>query len=178
MPVWLSTLLEIIKVTVPALIVYFTIDRLLRYFFAQQLRLQSAEGRDKSKDATLPLRLQAYERLSLFCERIDLPNLLMRIRPEGLNVKEYRLTLLLAIQQEYEHNITQQVYVSGQLWEIIKFSRDDTVNLINHATGQISGLEEGKKLTETIFNLLAQRGGTAQEKALEAIKKEAALLFG
>ncbi len=178
MPAWLSTLLEIIKATVPALIVYYTIDRLLRYFFAQQLRLQSAEGRDKTKDATLPLRLQAYERLSLFCERIDLPNLLMRVRPDGLNVKEYRLTLLLAIQQEYEHNITQQVYVSGQLWEIIKFSRDDTVHLINHATEQISGLEEGRKLTETIFNLLAQRGGTAQEKALEAIKKEAALLFG
>ncbi|MBK8656742.1 MAG: hypothetical protein IPN20_23155 [Haliscomenobacter sp.] len=55
MPVWLSTLLEIIKATVPALIVYYTIDRLLRYFFAQQLRLQSAEGRDKIKDATLPL---------------------------------------------------------------------------------------------------------------------------
>lgn len=178
MSIWLSTLLEILKLTIPALIVYFTVSRLLQQYLNHQYNTQLGELRKKQQDATLPLRLQAYERLSLFCERIDLPNLMIRIRPEGLTVPEYRLSLMLAIQQEYEHNITQQVYISDQLWEIVKMARDDAMNVINHAADQLQAKDEGRKLADAIISIIAQRGGSAQATALQAIKKEAGVLFG
>jgi len=90
---------------------------------------------------------------------------------------EYRLALMLAIQQEYEHNITQQVYVSGQLWEIIKLARDDNMQVIELANQQVSPQEEGRKLAETILQILAQRGESAPQKALLAIKRETSALF-
>ncbi len=156
----INTLLEILKLSIPALVVFFTVDRLLGRYLDHQ-----------------SLRLQAYERLSLLCERIDLPSLIIRVRPEGMKAGEYRLALLLAIQQEYEHNITQQVYVSGQLWEIVKLARDDNMQVIEHANGQVPPQEEARKLAESILQVLAQRGESAPQKALQAIKREAATLF-
>jgi hypothetical protein len=85
--------------------------------------------------------------------------------------------MLLAIQQEYEHNITQQVYVSAQLWEIIKIARDDSVNTISIAMESIDNQADAQALTQAIFNILEQRGGTAVDKALLAIKKEAGVLL-
>ncbi|MFZ4428663.1 MAG: hypothetical protein ACOYOO_16005 [Saprospiraceae bacterium] len=174
---WIETILEIIKLTIPALIVFFTVDRLMRQYLGHQLQLQLNEAKKRGQDLTTPLRLQAYERLSLLCERIDLPSLILRVRPENLSANEYRLALLLSIQQEYEHNITQQVYVSAQLWEIIKLARDDNMQVIEHALGQIPAGEDARKLAGTILQVLAQRGESATGKAQLAIKREAASLF-
>jgi hypothetical protein len=174
---WIEAILEIVKLTIPALIVFFTIDRLMRQYLGHQLQLQYNETRKRGQDITTPLRLQAYERLSLLCERIDLPSLILRVRPEGIKAGEYRLALLLAIQQEYEHNITQQVYVSAQLWEIIKIARDDNMQVIEHALAQVPANEEARKLAEAILQVLLQRGESATQKAQLAIKREAASLF-
>lgn len=172
-----NTLLEILKLSIPALVVFFTVDRLLGRYLGHQSQVMARELARRSQDITTPLRLQAYERLSLLCERIDLPSLVIRVRPEGMKAGEYRLALLLAIQQEYEHNVTQQVYVSGQLWDIIKLARDDNMQVIEHANGQVSPQEEARKLAESILQVLAQRGESAPQKALQAIKREVATLF-
>jgi len=177
MPIWLSTLLEIIKVTVPALIVFLTVRSLLRAYFNKEYQLKVLDQNQQNQDTTLPLKLQAYERLSLFCERIAVPNLLFRIRQEGMSAQVLRMQILLAIQQEYEHNITQQVYVSPQLWEIIKMSRDDSVNTIALAMDSIPAQSDGKALVEAAMQLIQQRGVTGIDKALQAIKKEASLLL-
>lgn len=177
MPVWLSTILEIIKITVPALIVFLTVRSLLRAHFNKEYQLKVLDQSQKNQDTTLPLKLQAYERLSLFCERIAVPNLLFRIRQEGMSAQALRMQVLLAIQQEYEHNITQQVYVSPQLWEIIKIARDDSVNTISLAMDSIQADGSGKALVEAAMLLLEQRGVTGIDKALQAIKKEASLLL-
>ena len=177
MPLWLSTLLEIIKITVPALIVFFTVRTLLREYFNKEYQVKSLENTKDHHNTVLPLKLQAYERLSMFCERIAVPTLLFRIRQEGMSAQQLRLNLLLAIQQEYEHNITQQVYVSAQLWEIIKIARDDSVNTISIAMESIPKDSDGKALFDVAIQVIEQRGVTAVDKALQAIKKEAGLLL-
>ena len=113
----------------------------------------------------------------MFCERIAIPNLLLRIRKDGMTAGELQVSLLLSIQQEYEHNITQQVYVSDQLWEIIKMARDEAVNLVALVADKVGAKADGKELAQALFHIVNQREVMAVEKALLAIKKEAAIIL-
>lgn len=178
MPTWLSVILEIIKISVPALVVYLTVRNMLEQHFAHQLRTKGIELGKENQSSTVPLRLQAYERLSLFCERVAIPSLLLRLRQDGMSALELKITLMLAIQQEYEHNITQQVYVSDQLWQIIKISRDETINFITLVADTIDPKADARELGEALMKYLMSREVTALDKALIAIKKEAGIFFG
>ena len=178
MPVWLTVILDVVKLTIPGLIVFFTVRTMLKQYFSNQQYSERLKIQKGKQEHTLPLRLQAYERLSLFCERISLSGMILRSRQEGMNAAQLRLALFLSIQHEFEHNITQQVYVSDQLWQIIKISRDDAVQVITQASDVVDLKDDAKKLAEAIMNLENQREMSASGKALIAIKKEAGLLFG
>ncbi len=177
MPEWLAVVLEIIKITIPALIVYFTASRLigrqLTAFERQQLARHQAEHRTE----TLPLRLQAFERLSLFCERISLPNLLLRLRENDQTAGELKLSLYLAIQHEYEHNISQQVYMSQQLWDIIRQARDNTLQAIESVSDIVEPQLPSRELARALLAQATDGSNQSLAVALAAIKKEASLLF-
>ncbi|MCI4649293.1 hypothetical protein [Phaeodactylibacter sp.] len=170
----MEILLEIIKLTIPGLLTFLAAYFVLKTYMENQQKLQHLKIQQEQQKSSLPLRLQAYERLSLFCERISLPNLLLRVRKPGMSNGELRVSLLLAVQQEYEHNITQQVYVSSQLWEIIKFARDESVNAISIIAEKTDTKSDAKELAGMLFNYVNQQEVMAVEKALLAIKKEAA----
>ena len=173
-------LLDVMKFSILAFVVYTIVKDVMKSYF--ELRAQqpqaSAPVLAKTDDAILQLRLQAYERMVLYCERITPENLLMRVRPEGLNVAEYKLTLMLNIRQEYEHNVTQQIYLSNQLWQIIKLAGEDTIGLISLAAEGIDAKADGRQLYDNIFDLSAQRGTSGSEKALQAIRAEIAGFLG
>ncbi len=173
----MNLIVEILQLTIPGLIVFATAYFVLKNFLNNQLALRQLEIKQNQQNITTPLRLQAYERLSLFCERINLPSLMLRTRQEAMNAAHFKATLLLSIQQEYEYNITQQVYVSDQLWEIVKIARDDSVNTISLASELVDNHADGIELAQAIISILEKRGITAVDKALQAIKKEAAILF-
>lgn len=177
MPVWLSVILEIIKITIPALIVFATVHTLLKQYLEKQYQLRKLDLKQEQTKTTTRLRLQAYERLSLFCERISIPSLILRLRSEKMNAMELRLAMMIAIQKEFEHNITQQVYVSDQLWQIIKIARDDAVNIINLVYNSIQPDTTSRDYSNAIINYLEKREIISSEKALFAIKKEAGLLM-
>ena len=173
----LSFFLELIKLTIPGLIVFLATYFVLKSYMENQQRIEHAKSRNAQLKTTIPLKLQAYERLSLLCERIAIPNLLLRVRKEGMTASELKLALMIAIQHEYEHNITQQVYVSQQLWEIIKITRDESVELVNLVAKDLNHDADGRQLALTLLNLVAQREVSAGDKALIAIKKEASTMF-
>ena len=100
MPVWLSTILEIVKITIPALIVFLTIYYLMKQFLANEYQVRMLDFKQNQQRTTVPLRLQAYERLSLFCERISIPSLVLRMRNEGMTTSELRLAMMVAVQKE------------------------------------------------------------------------------
>ena len=97
MPIWLATILEIIKITVPSLIVFFTVHTLLKQYLENQYKIRMVEFKQSQQKTTVPLRLQAYERLSLFCERISIPGLVIRLRMEGMTARELRLAMMIAV---------------------------------------------------------------------------------
>jgi len=170
----MEVVLDIIKLAIPALIVFFTVYTIMGRFLDKQYQMKMLEYKEKNQEAGLPIRLQAYERLCLFCERISIPALLLRLRTANMDSKALRYALMVSIQKEYEHNVTQQVYVSNKLWEIIKFTKDDTINIVNLVSDTVDGSAPAEEYASALLQLIDERKMMTYDKALDAIKKEAA----
>lgn len=125
--------------------------------------------KDLQKDA-LPLRLQAYERLSLFLERIKPSKLLIRVNPTSSNKEDYENLLIANIEQEFDHNLAQQIYVTDQCWSITSTAKNATVQMIRKAT--ISDkVDSADKLRETILTDMIDKRSPS-DAALSFIKEE------
>ena len=146
--------LEILKLTLPSLAVVAVVYFMLREYFESEHKRAMMEIQFKQTSTTLPIKIGAYERLSMFCERISIPALILRVRADGTNAAQLRMALMIAIQQEFEHNITQQVYVSDNLWKIIKIARDDVQNTINQIYQTIDPDADSKIFAQALFDFL------------------------
>lgn len=127
---------EILKYTIPSLIVSITIYILIRNFLNQMYQLQALKQSKRQNKGILTLRLQAYERLIMFCERMSIDNMVYRLNHADMGVKELKNAMLIAIQQEYEHNITQQIYISENLWKIIQLAKVELQELVLNSDGE------------------------------------------
>ncbi len=177
MPTWVEVILEIIKITIPALVVFLTVYFVLKEYLDKQYKINLLDSRRAHSKTTLPLKLQAYERMTMFLERIAIPNLLFRLKQDNQNAIALKVAMLLAIQQEFEHNLTQQVYLSDQLWKIIKIARDDVVNTINGIAEGVDPDAPARELAQRLLHYVDSQEETALDKALLAIKKEASVLL-
>jgi hypothetical protein len=177
MPNWLEVILQLLQSILPALVVFITVYYLMKQFLGNQVQLRQLEWNGKNADTTLPLRLQAYERLSLFCERISIPNLLLRLRTEDMTNNQLKVALLIAIQQEYEYNISQQIYVSDTLWKIIQYARDEAVQIITGIAENVEPKNPARELASSLLNYLQAQPPLGFEKAQLGIKKEVQVLF-
>ena len=167
----MESFLEILKYSIPALIVFATVFYLFRNFLNQQYQLEDLKFRQSQSKEVLHLKLQAYERLMMLCERISLDNLTYRMVNPEMGVKELRNSMLIAIQQEYEHNITQQVYVSENLWKIIKLAKDQMQNIISSADGN-----NNFEFLQNITKIMEESKTDPAAYAKSAVKNEAQLL--
>ncbi len=123
--------LEILKYTIPAIIVLLANYAIVRNFLLAESRKLELQLRKEYVKDTLLLRLQAYERLMIFLERISPPNLLVRVDKDGLTLREFQKELVATIRVEYEHNLSQQIYVSADTWRAICIAKDETIKVIN-----------------------------------------------
>ena len=169
---FLQILGEILKYTVPAVIVFLTVYFIMKKYLDHQFNLQVTQAKITSNKETLPLKLQAYERLAVFCNRISIPNLILRLRTPDMSGKDLADAMLLAIQQELDHNISQQVYISEQLWEILKLAKSYTVNSINTVGSTLSDKDSSTVFVDKIFEYLNSAGENPLDTASSAIRKE------
>ena len=170
-------LLEILKYTLPALIVFFTAYLLIRKFLDNQQKMKKFDLILKSEQYILPIRMQAYERLVLFLERISPESLIMRINRQGMTSQQLHTELLTTIRAEYEHNISQQIYVSKESWEVIKNARSNLINMINMSAKSIEPESPSLKLSQTILETVIDNETSPTDVALDYIKKEIKELF-
>ncbi|MFT4943426.1 MAG: hypothetical protein ACI8RH_001170 [Flavobacteriales bacterium] len=139
------------------------------------------EGRRRfliHKDAqgkTLPLRLQAYERIVLLLERIDPNSLLIRIKPTNNDLNKYEEDLIRSIEDEFVHNLTQQIYLSAESWNVTKNIKNTTIQIIRQ-TAMNEKVETADKLREAVLNHFMGEI-TPSQKGLLYIKKEIHELF-
>lgn len=171
-------LLELLKYTIPGLTVFATAYYLLKLQFDNQQAILVQQRLQESLKTTLPLRLQAYERLMLLCDRVALPNLLLRIRMPGMNVGELRGALLMTLNQEFEHNTSQQLYVSDTLWRILLLARDETMAAIAQAADGLDPQLPDEAMVQRLIRIVdAQENGSPLQKAMTAIRTEAGRLL-
>ena len=155
---------------------------LIAYYFRLKSKFRKAEKPvssdiSDSKRITLPLRLQAYERIVLFLERIQPANLVMRVQKTDMSAAELHLLLLRTIREEFDYNLSQQVYMSATSWEMIKNAREESMAVINRASGQVTPDSTASDLARIIFEISLQNETAATTAALNFIKDEARLLM-
>jgi len=148
------------------------------YFFRLHTRNEDNRRRFMiQKDAqknTLPIRLQAYERMALFLERIAVNNLVVRVAPRSADKSAYESLLVKQIENEFEHNLSQQIYISDECWNIIKTAKSATIRIIRSAG--MSESDSADKLREDILNETMEKASPSSA-ALAFIKKEVAELW-
>lgn len=135
-------------------------------------KLKLLEKKHASNKDILPLRLQAYERLILFVERINPANLLVRLHEQGLSAADFEQRLIDEIRAEYQHNVTQQLYVSDAAWSVTKQLKDNTVALIRNAGMGLQVSTSAKELGAILLGHVAALDENPYELALKAIKSE------
>jgi len=161
---------EVLLYSVPALIT----GMIAYYFFKEHTK--NEDGRRRfllQKDMqvnTMPLRLQAYERMAIFLERITPSKLLIRVAPTSSNKEDYESLLIASIEQEFEHNLSQQIYVTDECWNIITAAKNATIQLIRKAS-LLEKTETANKLREVVLTEMLEKRAPS-DAALSYIKQE------
>lgn len=169
--------LELLILVVPSLLIFLTVYFLFRKFFDAQLKMKMIEGKQGKKSETIHLRIQAYERLLLFCERIQIPTLLLRAVRSETKAAAAASTMVLMIQQEYEHNVTQQLYVTDQLWEIVQLAKNQMIEIVSQVAGTLPADAGVEQLKAALVDYHNREERTPIETAKIAIKREAGLIL-
>jgi hypothetical protein len=170
-----TTIIEIIAYTLPSLITggvaYFLFDS---HFKDQQNTRRWLLQKD-NQSATLPRRLQAYERVTLFMERINPSQLMIRINPLSEDKNEYQNLVIAQIEQEFEHNLVQQIYISEECWSIIVTAKNATIQMIRLAAKN-EKVTNADSLREVVISDLMEKQSPSYA-ALAYIKNEVGQLW-
>jgi len=173
----MDTVAEILKITIPALLVLLTAIFLLRGMIKNDQEKRKQELILQNNRTVIPVKLQAYERIVLFLERISLESMLVRINSPGMTAAQFHAALLTNIRSEFEHNLSQQIYMSPQAWEIVRNARSNMIKIINADFEKMpqtaSSMDLSKKLLETIMELEKE----PTKAAIDYIKNEVGRLI-
>jgi hypothetical protein len=168
----MDVFIEFIKILIPASIVLYAAYLLVRMFIQREIDLKKLEVRGRSIETVLPNRLQAYERMTLFLERIAPQNLLVRLNTANLPAREFHQLLLNEIRNEYNHNVSQQVYMSEQVWGLIKSAKEDLIVTINDSASHMGMDSTSLDLSKKIFEKTIAKEADPIAHALTELKKE------
>lgn len=145
-----SKLLEIAAYTLPALITGGVAYVMMQKFYNSEDSKRKFELIRENQKLALPIRLQAYERMVLLLERINPSQLLLRIAPSSTSKQDYATLLAHQIQTEFEHNLTQQIYVTAETWNMILKAKNSTVQMIRKNAIR-EDIADANKLREAIM---------------------------
>lgn len=153
----METFRDILEITIPALIVFFTAWVILRNMIRNDQEKRKQELVLQNSRTVTPIKLQAYERIVLFLERISLESLLVRVSSSDMTVSQLHSALLNTIRSEFEHNLSQQIYMSQQAWEVVRNARSSMIKIINSEVEKMQpnspGMALSKKLLEKIMDM-------------------------
>jgi hypothetical protein len=141
---------------------------------------EDAAAEDKpapTNAAVLPLQLQAYERMALYVDRITPQSLIGRIYQPGLLAVDMQIAMVQHIKAEYEHNVTQQIYVSAMTWEAVKTLKEQTISVINQVAVQLAPDAPAMELNKQILEVFLQAGESPAELTSQIINAEAKRLM-
>lgn len=153
--------------------IYYVLKNDIQRFF----NLKTIELNKESKAQILPLRLQAHERLIIFVDRINPSNLLVRLHQQGIALSTLQAGILNEIRSEYQHNITQQLYIDSVTWNVVRKLKDDTIAMINNAVQGLPADSNGIELSKAILQHMATITENPYDLTIELVKKDIQQLF-
>ncbi|MEQ8425091.1 MAG: hypothetical protein RIA63_10300 [Cyclobacteriaceae bacterium] len=173
----MNALIEFGKILLPASVVLYAVYLMVRAFISKEIELKRLEVRGRSIETILPARLQAYERMTLFLERISPQNLLVRLNNPAYSAKDFQKVLLDEIRNEYNHNASQQVYMSEEVWNVIRNAKEDLIIQINEAAGAMKAEATSIELARQIFQAGLDKKVEPLTHAMSELKKEIQQIF-
>jgi len=173
----METLSDILKITIPALIVFFTAWILLRNMISNEQNKRNQELILQNSRTVIPIKLQAYERIVLFLERISLESLLVRVSTPGMSFAHLHSALLTTIRSEFEHNLSQQIYMSPQAWEVVRNARSNTIKIINSEAEKMPATATGMDFSKHLLEKVIELEKEPTRAAIEYIKGEVARMI-
>jgi hypothetical protein len=170
--------LQLIIAIVPAAIVFLTTALFLKKQGEKEMRRAQLElSKQKKTQNFLAERMEAYQRSILLLERIHPNSLIMRIHNPALPSAVFQAELIKAVREEFEHNVTQQLFISIEGWNMLKKAKDETVKIINVAGQKMTETSMSTDLASKIFEIVGEVGDLPSEIAVEYLKKEFQELF-
>ncbi len=174
---YLSILLEICKYVLPSLVVFYVSQNQFKLFFEAEHRNRMLTFKKEQTKTLLPIQLQAYERCILLLERVSLDQLVVRVfRPE-LSVNQLKQALIQELQAEFNHNVSQQLYISAQSWELIQQIKQELLGLINLTARELDADGSGFDLSKNIIEKVSALTEDPTNRGLKFLKKEFELIY-
>jgi|SRR4051812_27863721 len=167
---------EIVKIILPAGIVFLTTYYLVKNFLDHDSKKRVVDVKLANQAVLTPIRLQAYERVILFLERINPNGMVMRLNKTG-SAANFQGELLKTIRSEFEHNLSQQIYMSTKSWEALVKAKEETIKLINIAAGKVNADATAMELAQAVLSVASQLTELPTKPSIELIKKEIAKEF-
>ncbi len=174
----MNAFIELLKILIPAGAVFAATYFVVKKFLDSDQKRREFELRKSAQATITPLKIQAYERIVIYLERINTNNLVVRVNKVGMNSRQLHQELVYTVKSEYEHNLSQQIYMSSGAWEMVKNAKEEIVQLINISSSKVPHDAPGQDLAVMILNITANLGKKLpSEVAIDFIKKEIAQTF-
>ncbi|GAA4454066.1 hypothetical protein [Rurimicrobium arvi] len=169
-----ATILEILKYVLPSLIVLISSYLIVQKFLVSELRRKQLALLHETQNITIRMRLQAFERLALLMERVHPRHMVPKVYISGMTVSLLQQALVTAIRSEFEHNLSQQVYVSREVWESVRQAVEQEIGMIHQIAKRLPPDAPGKDLNAMISDyLMSLESQLPSEIALSIIHDEA-----
>lgn len=171
-------IIEIFKIILPAAAVFVAAFLIVQRFLENDQKRRDHELKKNAQATITPLKIQAYERIVIFLERIHPNSLVVRVNKHGMSAHQLHMELIKTIKSEYEHNLSQQIYVSYNAWELVKTAKEEIIKLVNISATKVPNDNVSNDLALMILNIISNlEKKLPNEVALEYVKKEVNLIF-
>jgi len=169
--------LEIIKFTLAGVGTVYIAFYLVKPYLDKAEKIQLVELKKNIASQTLSLRFQAYERLVLLIERINPANMLLRLHGTSYSAHELHSLVVTEIREEFQHNVSQQIYVSDRAWNVVKRVKDDTISVVTNAIKALPDTATGLELSKTVLAHLASLQDNPYDIATQMLRSDLEELF-
>ncbi len=173
----MELLIDFVKILIPAGSVLFAMYLTVKAFLNKEFEKKLLETKENASKLVLPIRLQAYERICLYLERISPHNLILRTNEPGYTASQFQQKLISDIREELNHNLAQQIYLSDAAWNLVKSTTEDVIGIISGASQFVAPDAKGIDLAKAIFNELVNRNEDPTLATLKFVKNEIRKVF-
>jgi hypothetical protein len=168
----METFYDILKITLPALLVMITAWLVIRHMLQDDQDRRRQDLLLQTVKTITPVKLQAYERVVLFLERISPESLIMRTARPDMTALQLHSAMISSIRGEFEHNLSQQIYMSNEAWEMIKNAKETVVRVINTIATQLPPTATGEELSRSLIEEVMDMDTDPCRAALNFVKAE------